>query len=75
MYSWLWKYLLAMVIASVGLFVCVVVQNLFYVDLRYVSLAFMLATITILIIMVIKIRKMFDTQAPAFGERTWRSYR
>jgi len=73
-----WRYLFAMCLTSIGMVTCLVL-GVITGDLifRDIGLACVIAGISILVIMVFRMRSMFKNFGQEFGgknNKTWRSY-
>jgi hypothetical protein len=75
----LWKMLLLMVIFTSAMAVCLFLDGYYHVQYaKELGFGFVLASLAVLIILVIKVRKMFKGDLSGFGgtpEKTWRSYK
>lgn len=75
----LWKMLLLMVVFTSAMAVCLFLDGYYHVPYaKDMGFGFVLASLAVLIILVINVRKMFKGDLSGFGgapEKTWRSYR
>ena len=75
----LWKMLLLMVIFTAAMAVCLFLDGYYHIPYtKNIGFGFVLASLAVLIILVIKVRKMFKGDLSGFGgapEKTWRSYK